>query len=340
MVVIGRNEGARLCQCLDSVGWTHRIVYADSASSDGSPDQARERDLEVVSLTAERPFTAARGRAEGLQRLLQCWPDTDFVLFVDGDCVVQDEWLSPALGMLEQQADLAVVCGLRREAFPQASVNNRIMDMEWDAPIGQVDSCGGDALMKAALVTEVGGFNPSVLAGEEPELCFRLRKHGYRVERIAEPMSLHDARMTKLRQWCRREIRSGFGAWDVWNRCGRSANSPFSILVRSAFFWGLILPTVALAVILGLAVFHIPSAIAVTTGLFAVYLLQWFRISRHGRRRGLCAGDARVYGAITMIAKFCQAIGMVQAGIRRQKSPIGNGVEKNSLQINGAPDAS
>ena len=68
-VVIGRNEGARLATCLDSLsGRVRRLVYVDSGSSDGSAALAEARGAEVVALDMTLPFTAARARNAGLAR--------------------------------------------------------------------------------------------------------------------------------------------------------------------------------------------------------------------------------------------------------------------------------
>ncbi|HKO20227.1 MAG TPA: hypothetical protein VJU82_15220, partial [Acidobacteriaceae bacterium] len=66
-VVIGRNEGARLPAALQSVQAAGlRVVYADSGSSDGSPETARKLGIPVLELDPKTPFSAGRGRNEGL----------------------------------------------------------------------------------------------------------------------------------------------------------------------------------------------------------------------------------------------------------------------------------
>lgn len=43
-IVIGRNEGQRLIDCLGSLlGQVRRVIYVDSGSSDGSVEAARAR---------------------------------------------------------------------------------------------------------------------------------------------------------------------------------------------------------------------------------------------------------------------------------------------------------
>ena len=72
IVVIGRNEGERLRRCLESVGEdTGKIVYVDSGSTDDSVKMAQGMGAEVVSLDMNSPFTAARARNAGFNRLRQ-----------------------------------------------------------------------------------------------------------------------------------------------------------------------------------------------------------------------------------------------------------------------------
>ena len=145
LVVIGRNEGERLRQCLLSgIGKVAHIVYVDSGSTDGSIELARALGVDVVELDLSTPFTAARARNAGFAHLLQKDAQLEFVQFVDGDCEVVEGWIGSALAQLEAQSDVAVVCGRRRERFPEQSIYNRLCDMEWDTPIGEAKACGGD----------------------------------------------------------------------------------------------------------------------------------------------------------------------------------------------------
>ena len=59
-VVIGRNEGGRLKECLASLDPATTAIYVDSGLSDGSVDWARRHGADVVELDTSRPFTAAR----------------------------------------------------------------------------------------------------------------------------------------------------------------------------------------------------------------------------------------------------------------------------------------
>ena len=187
-IVIGRNEGARLVACLDALAHVSPVIYVDSGSTDGSVAAAQARGAQVVQLDMSQPFTAARARNAGLAVL----PDgTELVQFLDGDCVVQPGWLAQAQAFLAGHAQVAVVCGRRREMHPEASVYNRLIDAEWDTPVGKAKACGGDALMRLAPLRAVGGYRDDLIAGEEPELCVRLRQAGWQIWRLDAEMTGH-----------------------------------------------------------------------------------------------------------------------------------------------------
>jgi GT2 family glycosyltransferase len=205
MVAIGRNEGERLRRCLTSLEPDRNpVVYVDSGSTDDSVAMAKSQGVEVVELDLKIPFTAARARNAGFERLLQWHPELQYVQFVDGDCEVDGEWLGKAKSALEAVEKRGVVCGRRRERYPEKSIYNRLCDIEWNTPVGPARSCGGDALMRVAALKQVGGYDPTVIAAEDDEVCVRIRAAGWTIERIDAAMTVHDAAMTRAGQWWKR----------------------------------------------------------------------------------------------------------------------------------------
>jgi GT2 family glycosyltransferase len=286
-VVIGRNEGARLETCLKSlIGLVRRVVYVDSGSTDGSVALAGRLGAEVVALDLSVPFTAARARNAGLAALATNPPD--LVQFVDGDCELRPDWIAAAVAGLEAHPQAVVVCGRRRERFAGASVYNGLADREWNTPVGRALACGGDALMRFDAVQAVGGYNPGLIAGEEPDLCLRLRAQGGEIWRLDHEMTLHDAAITRFGQWWKRSVRAGhafaegaalhgFGHW------GRET-------VR-ALFWGAALPLVIL-----LAGLIHPFGWL----LAAIYPVQALRLARK---------EGAVWAVFSLIGKLAEARG-------------------------------
>jgi GT2 family glycosyltransferase len=305
LVAIGRNEGQRLRQCLlSALGKVALIVYVDSGSTDGSVELARSLRVDVVELDLSTPFTAARARNTGVAHLLAADAQIEFIQFVDGDCEVVSGWLDRAQRELDTQPNIAVVCGRRRERYPDLSIYNRLCDMEWDTPIGEATACGGDAMMRLEAFQQVGGFNPTLIAGEEPELCVRLRQKGWKILRLDAEMTLHDAQMKRFNQWWKRAIRAGHayaeGAW----LHGRGPERHWLKESRSIWLWGLLLPLL----ILGMAW----STHGFSLLLLVVYPVLGGRIFVNLRHHNICRQHAALYAFFCVLGKFAQVEGAMQ----------------------------
>jgi GT2 family glycosyltransferase len=302
VVAIGRNEGERLRQCLQSViGKVAGVVYVDSGSTDGSVAMAQAMGVLVVELDMSVPFTAARARNAGFARLLESLPQLAYIQFVDGDCEVVAGWLEHASEFLDNHDDVAVVCGRRRERYPQRSIYNALCDIEWDAPLGEVRACGGDALMRAAAFRAVDGFRPDMIAGEEPELCIRLRASGGRIWRLGEEMTLHDAAMLRFGQWWQRSKRAGYAFALGAYLHGRPPERHYVRHARRALFWGVALPL--LTALLGL----IDTRFA---GLIFLYPMKILRIGLSDNKNpcAMAEGNVPGFGALPRGARASEVL--------------------------------
>jgi glycosyltransferase involved in cell wall biosynthesis len=305
VVVIGRNEGERLRCCLESVmDAAAAVVYVDSGSTDDSVVLAADLGAIVVELDPDQPFSAARARNTGVARLRGCRPDLDFVQVVDGDCTVVNDWWGAALTAIKADARIAVVCGRRREESPEASAYNRLCEMEWNTPIGEALSCGGDALIRLEALEDVGGYDATFIAGEEPELCLRLRRQGWRILRIGRDMTIHDAAMTRFGQWWRRAVRGGYAYAAGRDRHGDGPERFRVAEVRSILEWGVLLPVVAIL----LAWVTWGASLAA----LAAYGLLWLRIRNTMLGTGASSGDASLYARFCVLAKLAEAQGVVR----------------------------
>ena len=238
-VIIGRNEGARLLGCINSVlKETHVAVYVDSGSVDRSKDVARQHGLAVVDLDPARPFTAARARNAGAAWLVEHCPGLRYIHFIDGDCELVPGWLGKALDALQSEPDLAAVCGRRRERSPERSPYNQLCDDEWNTAVGLAKTVGGDALFRIEPFVQVNGYSEDLIAGEEPDLCHRIRLNGWKIRRIGGDMTIHDAAMTRFGQWWQRCRRSGYATAEAFARRG-SHDPVLGRQVASNIIWAL-----------------------------------------------------------------------------------------------------
>jgi GT2 family glycosyltransferase len=302
VVVIGRNEGERLRACFRSViGRAGYLVYVDSGSTDRSIEHARGVGIEVVELDTSARFTAARARNEGFRRAREHAPNTAYVQFLDGDCEMVDGWIEKAVSWLDSHPGVAVVCGRRRERHPTHSVYNLLCDIEWDTPVGEAKTCGGDALVRAEAFDALGGFRPDLIAGEEPELCVRLRAGGWRIWRLDADMSLHDAAMNRFGQWWNRSVRGGYAYAQGADLHGAPPERHGVRESHRIWFWGLGIPVATSVLCLGSGAWG--------SLLLLLYPIQVVRLALHGTRS---LRDNWWRAAFLVLGKFPELLGQLK----------------------------
>ncbi|PCH94407.1 MAG: glycosyl transferase [Rhodobacteraceae bacterium] len=311
LVIIGRNEGARLVACLASVqGRFSQIVYVDSGSNDDSVAQAKAAGVIVHELDADMPFTAARARSAGFDVLKSQGPLPDFVQFIDGDCVLRQGWIDQALRAMQDNPKLGIVTGWRSEIHKDASIYNALCDFEWHRPAGVIAACGGDMLVRSTAFEQVGGFNAYVIAAEDDEFCVRVGNAGWELERLPVEMTRHDAAMTRFSQWWRRAVRSGHGFAQV----GDLHNGYFSKERKRVWFYGAVLPMVFLV---GLVWCKILALV-----VLGIYGLSYIRTVQGLIKQGLPAKEAASHSVLLTLSKFPNLLGMLTY-YRRKRAGLG-----------------
>jgi len=309
VVAIGRNEGERLKGCLDSVvGLVDWVVYVDSGSVDGSVAMARATGVAAIELDMSVPFTAARARNAGFQRLRELATGMALVQFVDGDCEIVAGWLEKAVAFLDAHREVAADCGRRRERYPERLIYNMLCDIEWDTPVGEARACGGDALMRADVFEKVGRYRDDLIAGEEPELCVRLRAAGWRIWRLGEEMTLHDAAITRMGQWWKRTLRGGYAFAEGALLHGAFPERHYVRESRSAWFWGLGIPVTV-------------SGLALLGGTWVLLLLLIYplQIVRLAARGGRSARENWWHATFLVLGKFPEMFGQIKFLFNRHR---------------------
>ena len=289
VVVIGRNEGQRLAACLKSIKEVTlpiELIYVDSNSQDGSPELAEGLGAKVLLVNPQRPC-AAIGRNAGWRAAT-----AEYILFLDGDTLLHPDFLQLALNEMADET-VAVVWGHRREMYPEHSLYNRVLDLDWIYPAGITEFCGGDTLMRRNILEQVDGFSENLIAGEEPELCQRIRLQGKVILHINQPMTLHDLAMTQFQAYWRRALRAGHAyaevsqrmkntAFPLWQHdCRRNA-------IHSMVLIGLLVAGVLCSVITG-------SVLAII-GLLLAYTFLIVRSAYKARWRNAPAFTLLLYG--------------------------------------------
>jgi len=318
VVVIGRNEGERLRVCLTSLlqrVTPSSVVYVDSGSTDGSVLLATSLGCGVVNLDMQIPFTAARARNEGLARALELMPALEYVQLVDGDCEVREGWLNAAATFLEANPTVAAVCGRRRERAPESTVYNALCDMEWNTPVGPAKSCGGDVLMRVSAIQAAGGYRSDLIAGEEPELCVRLRAAGWKVWRLDAEMTWHDAAIHRFSQWWNRNKRAGYAYAEGAYLHGAAPERHCVRNTARALLWGALLP----GLILVGTVWRTEMLL-----LALLYPLQVLRLASASPLKGKLAWQ-RAY--FLLLGKFAEVQGICRFVLNKLQSKAGKLIE-------------
>lgn len=303
VVAIGRNEGDRLKACLMSLEGVP-VVYVDSGSRDGSVAFAQAAGAKVIELTPDRPFTAARARREGYEALKQhgC---PEFIQFVDGDCQLDPNWLDHAVAAMRARPDCGIITGWRREVHPEASIYNDLCDHEWDRPAGEILTCGGDMLVRRQAIEEAGPFDDQVIAAEDDEFCVRIRKSGWKILRIPNEMTRHDAAMLRFGQWWQRAVRSGHGFAQV----GHMHPPYFQREQQRVVVYGVALPLILLW----------GALFAPFVGLLALaaFGYNYVKTTKGLHAEGLSPKRARRLARLITLSKLPNGLGMIEFHRRR-----------------------
>lgn len=328
--VIGRNEAQRLPLALASVSDRGEArVYVDSASTDRSVEIAKEFDssVDLVRCTSVRCCTAARGRNMGFRHLRKQVRGLKFVQFIDGDCVLMDGWLDAAVEMMEQNPDVAIVAGRLAEEDRNRNVYHRLADMEWQSPVGDVDTVGGIFLMRAEVFAQVGGMDPSMGQGEEADLARRVRALGHRVVRLPVEMARHDIAMEHFGQWWTRATREGKATTQTVLRNGMNDAESVRHLV-SMMAWGAGVPTVAATLLL--------PTLGLSVGVLGAYGRLWGRIRTHRMEVfGDLSHDAALYATFTVLGKIANATGCLRYLGRRSVERVQHKIAQRLAQAVG-----
>ena len=318
VVVIGRNEGERLMACLRDLLLQRRpLLYVDSGSTDGSPDKARALGVAVLQLDTSRPFSAARARNEGAERLMQQHPALAFIQFLDGDCLIAPGWLDAAETALQTDDRCAVVFGHLKEKFPQASIYNLLCALEWRSPSGPVANfghLGGIMMVRRSVFEALRGFNADVIAGEDSEFGVRVGLAGHGARKLDAPMASHDANIHRFSQWWTRAVRAGHAIGQRAQLHADDASRDCAKERRSAWFWGLMLP---LAVLLA-----VPATKGWSLLLLAGYLTLGWRIAKFRLSVGDDQREARLYAAFTVLGKYANGLGLLKYHFNRLRGRV------------------
>lgn len=178
-IIIGRNEGWKLTQCIESVYvaikeneiLNYEIIYVDSNSDDDSLDRCKTyKEIKVYKLI--NLFNAAIARNLGAMN-----SKGDVLVFLDGDMTINPDFIKKVI--VENKLIHPLVGGI---------VIDRIIDMQRivikELYYHKSDKeyykliTGGAFIIERQFWNLVGGMDNRFIRGEDPELGIRLAKRG------------------------------------------------------------------------------------------------------------------------------------------------------------------
>jgi GT2 family glycosyltransferase len=149
-----------------------------------------------------------------------------------------------------------------------------VFDLDWLSPCGESTYCGGDAVMRKSVMDQVGPYRDDLIAGEEPELCTRIRNAGYTIWHADELMTLHDLAITRFGGYWLRCYRGGHAYAEVAERTQGALFRKESLKNHIQVAIYLLVPP-GLALVLGWRGLWVVSAAAVLILLRTAWRARW-----------------------------------------------------------------
>lgn len=202
--------GAALSSALAAVGKVGgEVVLADSGSTDRTLEIARQYPVRTVQLAN----TAERSCGAGAQLAFQ-QARGEYFYILDGDMVLDPDFLPAGIAYLEANPDVAAVggivteCNVSGEEFQIRSRATR-SGRSWRPGLVDRLDCGG--LFRTSAVRETGYFaDRNLHAFEELELAARLASRGWKLARIDTPAVNHFGHAANGYRLLWRRMRSGY----------------------------------------------------------------------------------------------------------------------------------
>lgn len=202
-VIISKNEELNIIECIDSISELNNTKYKDNYEviivDSNSCDNTREKvinynKIKLISLyniKTSTQYSAALGRYIGTQKA-----SGEYIIFLDGDMKFDVNFLSEALNVFMSCKSVGGVIGIRNDLYYNLDKSNLIAIKENVYNITIKKECthfGGAIMFKRELLNLVGGYDPNILASEEPELYLRIKSHNsFKIYEIPTHMIDHN----------------------------------------------------------------------------------------------------------------------------------------------------
>jgi GT2 family glycosyltransferase len=218
VVIPGHNAARTLGPCLQALmpllesGRIHRVVFVDDHSTDETVHVARQFAVHVLS-SPRRGAGAARNAGWRVT-------DTEYVWFVDADCVVQQEALGKLLQTM-RELDATVVGG----SYANQSAGHLTADLIHEEMVTRHRSMGREVtfaitanlLCRREALEALCGFDESLRLGQDLDFAYRVVRSGKRLGFDATSLVAH-FHETDLGRYLLKQARQGFWRMHIYQR--------------------------------------------------------------------------------------------------------------------------
>lgn len=188
------EETADCLDSLESISYdNYRVVVVDNGSKDGSADRIASEYEWCTVIRNDENIGFAPGNNVGISHALET--DTDYVLLLNDDTVVTEDFLEPLVDTMERYDRVAAVGGMNLLPDSGEIHNAGYRFHPWLAakgnlhrepvsdepyPVDFVQSCL--VLLNPAFLEEIGLLNESYFLGmEDVDLAWKARAKGWKV---------------------------------------------------------------------------------------------------------------------------------------------------------------
>ena len=191
IVIPAHNEAEYIADCIRSVlnaGHPRErleVLVVDHASSDATRDIAIRAGASVLSLDVGRI-----GKVRNTGLAAACG---DYVAYVDADCLVPPTWLKSAIALLEASPTSGAVGGPCLSPKTGNWVETALAPSSVAAGVTKPATAlaTSSLIVRTGLLKTIGGFNETLISGEDDDLSNRIRHAGLTLQWASDCHIIH-----------------------------------------------------------------------------------------------------------------------------------------------------
>lgn len=206
------NEAECIEKTIDSIrqqiaDYPHKIIVADSLSTDNTQQLASAKGVTVVSLTEPGDRCCGVGHQLGY-----LYSQGEYLLLMDGDMELEKGFIDKAIAFLVEHPEYAGVAGtVEMDDAANYEFKSRKQRLHKIYPLGDCDHLGGGGLYRRSAIEKIGYLtNRNLHAYEEAELGMRLLDAGYKLHRLDTPYFSHTSHTMPTFKLLKYRWRSGY----------------------------------------------------------------------------------------------------------------------------------